>query len=104
MNKTTTLQQTFAENVKKRRKKKALTQADLALSIGVSTSFITEIETLRKAPSFSTIEKIAEVLETPAWTLFCEYSENIKDSEKKDERLKILLKNRINDAIEEVLN
>ena len=58
---------------------------------------------LSKAPSFSTIEKIAEVLGTPAWTLFSEYSDKIRDAQEGDELLKFLLKNKINDAIEEVL-
>ena len=48
-------------------------------------------------------QKIAEVLETPAWTLFSEYSEKIRDAQEGDELLKFLLKNKINDAIEEVL-
>ena len=103
MKKVSNLQQIFANNVKVRRKRNGLTQADLAKKIGVSTSFITEIETVRKAPSFSTVEKIAEVLETPAWTLFSEYSEKIRDAQEGDELLKFLLKNKINDAIEEVL-
>ncbi len=103
MKKVSNLQQIFANNVKVRRKRNGLTQAELAKKIGVSTSFITEIETVRKAPSFSTVEKIAEVLETPAWTLFSEYSEKIRDAQEGDELLKFLLKNKINDAIEEVL-
>ncbi len=103
MKKVSNLQQIFAANVKIRRKKKGLTQAELAKLIGVSTSFITEIETIRKAPSFSTIEKIADVLETPAWTLFSEYSEKIRDAQEGDELLKFLLKNKINDAIEEIM-
>ena len=103
MKKVSNLQQIFANNVKVRRKKNGLTQAELAKQIVVSTSFITEIETVRKAPSFSTIEKIAEVLGTPAWTLFSEYSDKIRDAQEGDELLKFLLKNKINDAIEEVL-
>ena len=103
MKKVSNLQQIFANNVKVRRKKNGLTQAELAKLIGVSTSFITEIETVRKAPSFATIEKIADVLETPAWALFSEYSEKIRNNEEGDEMLKFLLKNKINDAIEEVL-
>ena len=103
MKKVSNLQQIFANNVKVRRKKNGLTQAELAKQIGVSTSFITEIETVRKAPSFSTIEKIAEVLQTPAWALFSEYSDKIRDTQEGDELLKFLLKNKINDAIEEVL-
>jgi len=66
------LQDIFARNLKERRRKLSLTQAQLAERIGVSTSFVTEIETSRKAPSFATIEKISAALDVPCWTFFCE--------------------------------
>ncbi|MFA5698590.1 MAG: helix-turn-helix transcriptional regulator [Sphaerochaeta sp.] len=72
MARTYTLQDIFARNLKERRRRLGLTQAKLAERIGVSTSFVTEIETSRKAPSFSTIEKIGRALEVPCWTFFCE--------------------------------
>lgn len=72
MARTYTLQDIFARNLKERRRQLGLTQAKLAELIGVSTSFVTEIETSRKAPSFSTIEKIGRALEVPCWTFFCE--------------------------------
>ncbi len=72
MARTYTLQDIFARNLKERRRRLGLTQAKLAELIGVSTSFVTEIETSRKAPSFSTIEKIGRALEVPCWTFFCE--------------------------------
>ena len=53
MARTYNLQDIFARNLKERRRKLALTQAQLARKIGVSTSFVTEIETSRKAPSFA---------------------------------------------------
>ncbi len=104
MKRVSNLQEVFAENVKNRRKRKAMTQAELASAIGVSTSFITEIETVRKAPSFTTIEKIANALDTPAWTLFSTYSDKVKDKkEDGDEITRVLLKNKINDVIDEIL-
>lgn len=72
MARTYNLQDIFARNLKERRRKLSLTQAQLAEKIGVSTSFVTEIETSRKAPSFATIEKISAALDVPCWTFFCE--------------------------------
>ncbi len=104
MEKVSNLQVVFANNLKTRRKKAGLTQMALAEQIGVSTSFITEIETNRKAPSFQTIEKIAGALGVPAWTLFCEYSDNLRTNlSGSSDMIKLILKNKLSDAIEEVL-
>ncbi len=80
----TTLMQLFGMNVRERRKKARLTQAQLASRVGLSTSFVTEIETGRKQASFASIAKIADCLNVPVWVLFyksdLKYSENgIKD-------------------------
>ncbi len=105
MEKVNNLQIIFANNLKMRRKKLGYTQSDLAKAVGVSTSFITEMETGRKAPSFQTIEKISQVLATPAWTLFCEYSDRLRSNyDQNDELLKFLLKNKISDVIEDVFS
>lgn len=75
------LQEIFGRNLKERRRRLGLTQGELALKIGVSTSFVTEIEKGRKAPSFATIEKIAEEMHAPVWSYFCEGGYNIKDED-----------------------
>lgn len=77
MARTYNLQDIFARNLKERRRKLGLTQAQLAEKIGVSTSFVTEIETSRKAPSFSTIEKISNAMGAPSWTFFCESGDKL---------------------------
>ena len=46
------LQDIFARNLKERRRKLSLTQAQLAERIGVSTSFVTRNRDIQKAPSF----------------------------------------------------
>ena len=53
----------------------------MARRIGVSTSFVTEIEKGRKAPSFATIEKIAEETHAPVWSYFCEGGSEIRDDD-----------------------
>ena len=53
----------LADNIKKLRKKKGLTQADLAEKIGSHTSHINRIETGKYKPSLDVLMKIADVLE-----------------------------------------
>ena len=53
---------------------------------------------------FQTIEKIAGALGVPAWTLFCEYSDNLRTNlSGSSDMIKLILKNKLSDAIEEVL-
>lgn len=94
------LKNIFAKNLKIRRKRLELTQAELAKKINVSTSFITEIENGRKAPSFSTIEKLSSILEAPCWSFFCEYGDKIDLNVEDKEKFSFQLKNEISDAID----
>ena len=98
------LKSIFAKNLKTRRKRLGLTQAELAKQINVSTSFITEIENGRKAPSFSTIEKLSSILKAPCWSFFCEYGDKIDLNFEDKEKFSFQLKNEINNAIDEFLN
>lgn len=75
------LQEVFGRNLRERRKRMGCTQGEMARRIGVSTSFVTEIEKGRKAPSFATIEKIAEETHAPVWSYFCEGGFEIRDEE-----------------------
>jgi transcriptional regulator with XRE-family HTH domain len=98
------LQDIFARNMKERRKKLGLTQCELASKVGVSTSFITEIEIGRKSPSFINISKIADALEAPEWSLFVERGEKITKKSNSDAQLAITLKAALSDKIDEILN
>ena len=57
--------ETFGQRIKKLRKGKRITQLELAEKIGVDFTYVSKIENDRivRAPSESTIKKIAEVLE-----------------------------------------
>jgi transcriptional regulator with XRE-family HTH domain len=90
----------FANNLRIRRKKEGLTQAQLSKKINVSTSFVTEIENARKAPSFSTIEKISRVLNAPSWSFFCEYGDKITIDSAEKEKLSFELKNQLASTID----
>lgn len=51
------------------RRKKGLTQAELAKAVGVTTNYISLIEKGKKTPSVKTIQKIALALDVPASSL-----------------------------------
>lgn len=51
------------EQLKKARKAKGLTQAELAAAAGLSTPFISHIETGKKSATMRTLERIAEALD-----------------------------------------
>lgn len=97
------IQIVFARNLRSRRKKLGLTQSELAERIGVSTSFITEIETGKKAPSFTTIERISIATGAPAWTFFCEHGTVGEEGIRNLEALSYTLKESVFNAIDEVL-
>ena len=59
----------FIANLKAARKRRNMTQANLAEEADVSIGFIGDIETGRTYPSFQTLEKLAEVLEMEPYEL-----------------------------------
>ena len=86
-NQETSLMMTFGKNLKEVRKRLGLTQTSLAQMIGVSTSFVTEIEEGRKAPSFITIEKISSVTRVPVWSYFIEGGCDVSDEISVDQQI-----------------
>jgi transcriptional regulator with XRE-family HTH domain len=62
-------------NVKRARKQLGLSQAELARHCGISEGFLAEIETARKFPSASTLDRIATCLELRPYQLFLEDEE-----------------------------
>lgn len=103
MSQTGYLLSVFARNLKERRRKLRMTQAALAEKIGVSTSFITEIETTRKTPSFATIDKISKALQTPAWTFFCENGDQLPGNVTTVDQFGFMLKQQVSDVIDKVI-
>lgn len=104
MSKKVNLLSIFAGNMRVRRKKARLTQKDLAIKCGISSSFITDIELGKKAPSFSNINKIAVALAAPPWSFFIENVNEISLKATKDDVLAATLKDSINKQIDEILN
>lgn len=62
--------QVFGSNLRHHRKAKKLTQEALAEAVGVSTEMISKVERGVAAPSFQTIEKLADVLGIPEVVFF----------------------------------
>lgn len=51
-------------NLKRMREEKGISLRDLAKKVGVTASFLSQIETAKTSPSLSTLKKIADNLET----------------------------------------
>lgn len=98
------LQEVFSKNMKNRRKKLGLTQGELAKKIGISASFITEIEIGRKSPSFTNISKISDALNAPAWSFFVDGGDKISNTSNSNDQLSITLKDAISNKIDEILS
>jgi transcriptional regulator with XRE-family HTH domain len=65
-----TLKQTFIKNLKNFRKKRGLSQMQLAEYCGISSVYVSEIEIGKKFPSIGVIEKIAFILKVEPYLLF----------------------------------
>lgn len=66
------IRHTFIQNMKYYRKKAGLTQEKLAELVGMSTSYIGDMEARERFPSAETIDKIAEALNLRTSELFDE--------------------------------
>lgn len=60
----------FGTNLRHHRKAKHLTQAQLAEQASLSTEMVSKIERGIAAPSFTTIEKLSEILDVPEVVFF----------------------------------
>jgi transcriptional regulator with XRE-family HTH domain len=64
------IQTILIRNLKKLRGEAGLTQAALAEKCGLSSYYVTEIETGRRFPSVDTLEKLCQVLKVRPYRLF----------------------------------
>jgi transcriptional regulator with XRE-family HTH domain len=60
----------LGENLKKIRSKKNITQTELALTLSVDKSFVSNIENGKNNPTLSTITNLAKALKVPVDELF----------------------------------
>lgn len=98
------IQQRVAENLRKIRKSKNLTQIDLAIKCDMSEAMIKNIELKRSWPSEKTLEQITNALEIDVYRLFLPLAVDFqKEKEIKDSVSDEVLKS-LRNYIEEKLN
>ena len=69
-NSTGNVQRLFIENIKKQRSKLNLSQIEFAELLSLSASYIAELETGRKFPSITVLQKISDILKIKPFQLF----------------------------------
>lgn len=65
-----TLRRLFGKRIRQLRRSRDLTQEELADLVSVSAEFISNLERGVNAPSFDTLEKLAEALDVDFFELF----------------------------------
>ena len=95
----------LAANLKSARKRLGYSQMRLAQIIGVSTSFIGEIEICRKFPSSTVMQKLSEALNLRPYQLFLD--EGPGHGDLGDDQIRAVreqLKQRLNNDVDAVIN
>lgn len=72
----------LGQRIKEIRKKKGMTQEQLAEIVGIGTSNISYIETGKFAPSIENFERIVEALEVEPYELYCFSSKSLDEMKK----------------------
>ena len=68
--KTTKIQETFAQNLREKRRKCGLTQAQLAEKAEISTNYLAMVEIARYIPRVEIIERLADAMNVEIYELF----------------------------------
>ena len=89
----------YAENIRRRRIEKGLTQEQLAEKIGMSPKYISDIETARKPGSLDTIIQIGNVLDYEMYEIFLPNSKTISYDSKRTKQLMTKLRSAVNDIL-----
>jgi transcriptional regulator with XRE-family HTH domain len=71
----------FAQNLARIRKNAGLSQGQLSIKTGLTHNFITDLENQKKSPSFETISRLSEALNTRPFNFFIDM-ENWEEIEK----------------------
>jgi transcriptional regulator with XRE-family HTH domain len=66
----TSLKTRFGRRLRQLRRQQDLTQEQLAEAVGVSVEAVSNFERGVHAPSFETLEKLADILQVPVYELF----------------------------------
>ncbi len=66
------LGETFARNLRLMREKVGMSRARLAEEAGVSAPYLRWLEGGERTPTLGLLQRLAEALDVPPWTLLCE--------------------------------
>ena len=80
----------LAKTIRDFRERKKMSQADLAIAAGLSTPYISQVETGKKSPTLSSLEKISMALEIPFPILSFMSMDNSDVAEEKQEAFKLV--------------
>ena len=94
------VQQLLSENMKRVRAEISMTQAVLAEKIGSSTSYIAEIETMKKYPSPGKLEDIANALNVEPYELLMPVGKMLKSEDKR--HFATVLTDKLKESIEQI--
>ena len=84
------LKQIFIQNLKKYRKRKGISQAEMAELCEMSPNYVGQIEIGRRFPSLKLIEKIGRILEVESYLFFID--DNGENSTELEEMVNLLSK------------
>ena len=93
----------MAENLRRIRKEKKMTQFELAVKCDLSEAMIKNIELNRSWPSEKTLAKLTKALEIDIYKLFLPVSADLKEMKKIKESLKIAIETTIRTYLKEEL-
>lgn len=98
------IQVRLAENIKKIRKEKKLTQFELAEQAEISEAMVKSIETCRAWPSENTLLQISRTLKTDIYHFFMPVSSTLSVKENLKSELKTVITERYCEYLKEVMN
>jgi len=103
--KTVSIRETFAKNLRENRRKIGLTQAQLAEKAEISHHYLAMVELARNIPKVETIERLAKVLNVEFYELFIVPLSPAMEMKKYHETiindLKDIVKESVNEAFEQ---
>jgi transcriptional regulator with XRE-family HTH domain len=94
----------LAVNLKEYRRKRGMTQEELAEKAEVSTHYIAMIETCKKYPKPEMLEHIAQTLEIEPYKLFSVISDPNEPFERLHQAIITDMKQVVNEAVEKVID
>jgi transcriptional regulator with XRE-family HTH domain len=80
----------LAKTIRDFREKRKMSQAELATAAGLSTPYISQVETGKKSPTLTSLQKISKALDVPFPILSFMSMDNTDVAEEKQEAFKLV--------------